>query len=576
MKSTTKETKSGITLAYLRVSTNQQDLERQRDTVKRLRDEYGWNVEVIEDADKDSEILLENRPGGKRLLERVRQGGIERVWVPELDRLGRSMYVLSSAFHEFEKDPKNRPVIEEGMSRERYSLLDDPTKILMTSVKFGMASAEKVIIKKRTGEGSWAKAKNSYFWMGGPAPYGYSVQRDATSARPSKTAHLVKSMQPTTGNTRLKSQVDVIKKMYEMIADGASCRDVCDYLNNLHIPPQQRKQSPATRWMPGRVRNIIVNEIYMGMHYYGRHKIYRDPDDLQRIPHHRKNPKAPMPRPVPLLAIVDEKLWHRAVNELKRNNSVAKSGVKNEYLLNGGLIHCQCGRSFSASLVHKKDIWYRCGGRKSDAYRSSGKPQCTVAAIKGEDLEEAVWEQVYGLVLKPGATLRQLEEQMIAQDGPEHSVADDIRDREADLAKREEWELKAGRDLTRGAITDAVHDKLLREIMDEKSAIRADLDSLRAREAEAKTRVAVLETARGVLQDLRGKLLDGKLTRQQKQQIVRALVAGIHVKQKDGGKPSISIQYCFEPSGERYSRRLPTDGSVTPSCRPREWSTITW
>jgi hypothetical protein len=273
-----------------------------------------------------------------------------------------------------------------------------------------------------------------------------------------------------------------------------------------------------------------------------------------------------MPRPVPLLAIVDEKLWHRAVNELKRNNSVAKSGVKNEYLLNGGLIHCQCGRSFSASLVHKKDIWYRCGGRKSDAYRSSG-PQCTVAAIKGEDLEEAVWEQVYGLILKPGATLRQLEEQMIAQDGPEHSVADDIRDRVADKAKAIERRKELARQQARNPLPDSEADELRREANDEIEHIQKDIDGLHAQEAEAKTRVAVLETARGVLQDLRGKLMDGKLTRQQKQQIVRALVAGIHVKQKDGGKPSISIQYCFEPSGERYSRRLPTDGSVN-----RWWS----
>src|ERR1035441_9155710 len=91
---------TGVTLAYLRVSLDKQDLDRQRDTVERLRNEFGWCVEVFEDKDEDSEILLEDRPAGRRLLERVRRGGVERVWVPELDRLGRSMYVLSVAFHE--------------------------------------------------------------------------------------------------------------------------------------------------------------------------------------------------------------------------------------------------------------------------------------------------------------------------------------------------------------------------------------------------------------------------------------------------------------------------------------------
>ena len=249
---------TGITLAYLRVSTDKQDLDRQRDTVERLRNESGWRVEVFEDQAKDSEILLEDRPGGKRLLERVRRGGVERVWVPEIDRLGRSLYVLSSAFHEIEKYP-NRPVIEEGLNRERYSLVEDPNKVLTTAVKFGMAASEKLGIKKRTGEGSWAKAKDAYHWMGGPAPYGFV--REGFQ----KTAHLVKSTRPTTGNTRHKSQVDVVRRMYTMIADGASCREVSDYLNQLRIPPQQRKQSPATRWTPGRIRNIIVNPLYMGI-----------------------------------------------------------------------------------------------------------------------------------------------------------------------------------------------------------------------------------------------------------------------------------------------------------------------
>ena len=563
----TQET--GITLAYLRVSTDKQDLDRQRDTVERLRSEFGWRVEVIEDEDQDSEILLEDRPGGKRLLDRVRRGGIERVWIPELDRLGRSLYVLSSAFHEIEKYP-NRPVIEEGMNRERYSLVNDPTKILTTAVKFGMASAEKVVIKKRTGEGSWTKAKDAYHWMGGPAPYGYNVRRDATAGRPSKTAHLVKSTESTTGNTRLKSRVAVVQHMYKMIADGASCRDVSDYLNKLRVPPQQRKQSPATRWTPGRVRNIILNEVYVGMHYYGRLKVYRDPDDRRRKPHARKSPVPPLPRPVPNLAIVDDKLWKRAVAAMKLNNSANKSHAKpgREYLLKG-LIHCACERTFTASTAHGKDVWYRCPGRSGEAYGPKGQ-KCDASAIKGADLEKAVWEGVEGLIMKPGATLRQLDEQNAAREGAGYNVADAIRDREADKTKAIERRKELARQQARNPLPDSEYDELLREATDDVEHIQKDIDGLLAQEAEAKLHVAARETARGRLAEWKKKLLAGNLTFDARREIVLGVISEIRV----GRSGEVTVRACFVPDGERYLQRLPNNDTVTPSCRPPGWSTI--
>ena len=546
-----QETARGVTLAYLRVSLDKQDLDRQRDTLERLRAKFDWQIELFEDKDEDSEILLEHRPGGKQLLDRFRRGGVVRVWVPELDRLGRSMRVLSAAFHEFEKYP-NRPVIEEGMNLERYSFVEDEAKIITTALKCGIATVEKIKIKKRTGEGSWAKAKDAYHWMGGPAPYGYVVEGNR------KTAHLVKSSLPTTGNTRLKSKVAVVQHMYAMIADGASCRDVSDYLNKLGIPPQQRKQSPATRWTPGRIRNIIKNEIYMGMHYYGRLKVYRDPDDRRRKPHARKSPVPPLPRPVPELAIVDDKLWKRAVAAMKLNNSANKSHVKpeREYLLKG-LIRCACKRKFTASTAHGKDIWYRCPGRSGEAYSPNGQ-KCDAAAIKGSRLEKAVWEGVKGLIMSPGATLRQLDEQNAAREGADYSVADAIRDREADKAKAIERRKELARQQARNPLPDSDYDELLREANDDIAHIQKDINGLLAQEAEAKLHVAARETARGRLAEWKKKLLAGNLTFDERRQIVRGVVSEICVARS--GK--ITARACFVPDHERYTQRLPNNDTV--------------
>jgi hypothetical protein len=58
--------------AYLRVSTHQQDLERQLQDVEWLREAYGWKIDVFKDKDVDSEILLEHRPDGADILAGIR------------------------------------------------------------------------------------------------------------------------------------------------------------------------------------------------------------------------------------------------------------------------------------------------------------------------------------------------------------------------------------------------------------------------------------------------------------------------------------------------------------------------
>ena len=98
-------------------------------------------------------------------------------------------------------------------------------------------------IKERTVSGARAFAKSRpECWTGGPAPFGYTVNRVVEGIR--KPAYLLVSDAATIPHPRLSSQKLVVIYIYKCIAAGASTREVSDYLNFQKIPAGNRKTKP--------------------------------------------------------------------------------------------------------------------------------------------------------------------------------------------------------------------------------------------------------------------------------------------------------------------------------------------
>lgn len=106
----------------------------------------------------------------------------------------------------------------------------------------------------------------------------------------------------------------MIRLIYHLTVDQHySTVRIAEYLNALGVPPSytkdgrqlkkgKRKTNTAGIWRPSRIRNIIVNTTYKGIHHYGRRT-----DKKREI----------IPREVP--AIVDEATWTRAQEVLTEN-----------------------------------------------------------------------------------------------------------------------------------------------------------------------------------------------------------------------------------------------------------------
>lgn len=77
---------------YLRVSTDEQTIDNQREVLLPFVDKRGWDP--VEFTDESISGARRDRPGYQEMLEAARQGDINAVVVYKLDRLGRSMSQL--------------------------------------------------------------------------------------------------------------------------------------------------------------------------------------------------------------------------------------------------------------------------------------------------------------------------------------------------------------------------------------------------------------------------------------------------------------------------------------------------
>jgi hypothetical protein len=191
---------------------------------------------------------------------------------------------------------------------------------------------EREVIKERSVAGTLRVAESGA-WLGGIVPYGYRKIGER------RGAHLVISDQPIPGATM--SEADVIRDVFRMAAvEKKSCRMIAKRLNDLRIPCAytrddrlvvrgKRRQRTSGVWRPGRIRALITNKTYMGVHEFGKRT---------------KTGRAVISRSAP--AIVCEETWRKAQETLKANFLFSARSAKNHYLLRG-LIKCSlCGHTY--------------------------------------------------------------------------------------------------------------------------------------------------------------------------------------------------------------------------------------
>ncbi len=562
-------------VGYARVSTSKQrdeaTIETQVSLIETFCKQKGHDLIRVyrDDGISATVTLLQDRPEGKQLLEDANAGTFQAVIVYKADRLGRSSLVMESAADEL-YDKRGIDII--GIA-EHIDLSTTMGRMMFT-IGGAIAAVERNNTLKRSMDATLRYAEQGV-WLGGIVPYGYRIDGKKKEAR------LVLSTESIPGFDF--SEVDVVRMIYRWAADeGRSCLVIAERLHEMGVPTSyyrdgrevlsnKRKRKTANLWSCGRVRNMIVETTYKGVHLWGKRQKPTRPNQLPR-PH--------IERAVP--PIVDEDTWQRAQQTLTKNQRLSYRNSKRRYLLRGkikcglcNLTYCGSvsrGARVDASSVNREHAtyevkdgfymrpYYCCNGKMNfRGLFGQNRQRCPSRMISAQLVEDAVWTDIEVFLRNPSDVLEEIQKMLAEQGDGAQQLQDDLRAIENRLTEVQRHKDKMFDLFRREIINDEALVAQLKIVDDGKEGLDRQKQHLQKELAKLANQQQNCHTAQQLLWRL-NTALSGELTFEVKQEIIEALVDRIVVDTLIEGKkkiPKVSVYYRFEqPTTHRITSTL--------------------
>ncbi len=322
---------------YVRVSTAEQDYDRQVRDLTEVARKDGWN---------DEDILIfaefisgykkaEERPELAKLLAKAREENseIKRVYITEISRLGRdpretrtTMEVLNDLGIPMYIHSHQMSTINDNGDRNVIISI-----ILQILIEF--ADVEAKLFKQRSKSGLRTAAHNGKALSGGSRPYGYTADADGMLVVEEQEAAVIREI------FRLYSEGYGSAK----IASRLNANDTPTRMNKTHqdkmVKFSLQKSGSEIRWSDTVVRGILMNSIYYGKRNWGKNT-YNAP------------------------AIIEETLF-QICQSIRKNKTHKNHDTKYVYLLKD-IVKCgNCERNFYARYkpAPNGDKVYVCSSR---------------------------------------------------------------------------------------------------------------------------------------------------------------------------------------------------------------------
>jgi DNA invertase Pin-like site-specific DNA recombinase len=222
-------------VGYLRVSTTTQadegfGLDVQRASITRYADASGLTITAwTEDAGVSGALTAEDRPGLTEALGIVKDHEADGLVVAKLDRLARRLDVQEATLGLVWHFGGQVHSADMGLVQE-----DDPEDPYRTALRRLMgvfSELERAVIRSRMVAGRRLKAERGGY-VGGRAPYGFTVEDDALVACPVEQRAL-----------------DIMRALH---SEGASLRAIGDALVGAGIEPR------GAAWHPTSIARILA------------------------------------------------------------------------------------------------------------------------------------------------------------------------------------------------------------------------------------------------------------------------------------------------------------------------------
>jgi site-specific DNA recombinase len=500
---------------YCRVSTEEQ---RERQTILTQR-EFGDRYTALHnlavfyvyaDDGISGTVPFEQRPESRQVLRDARTGKFDQLLVYRLDRLGRETRLILNAVAELEKlGVRVRSMTEEFDTASA-------TGRLMLTMLSGFATHEREVIRERSVAGTLRLAAAGV-WLGGIVPFGYRKEGEKRDARLVPSEEIIPNLE--------MSEAEVVRQIFRMSAvEKKSARQIAVHLNTLRVPCAytrddrlllrgKRKQRTLGVWRGPRVRGILTNTAYKGVHEFGKRTTTRRPVTVRAVP-----------------PIVAEDTWKKAQANLKAHLLFSPRSAKHQYLLRG-LIRCaHCKLTYIGIKANghrgRDDFYYRCNGAHTPDLLAK---KCGAKGVRGDDLERQVWADVEAFLRNPGPVLGQIQTRLESEAQSTGEIRDRLKRLEGLLEQKATERNRMVALYRRGRLSEMALDEQMEEIAKEEAALAAQIDDLRNQIRSAETVKDAVGSAGAMLSRLRERL-DRPVSWEQKRQLIETLVAGIQVE----------------------------------------------
>lgn len=363
------------------------------------------------------------RPALERLRDVVAGGGVDRVYVHSPDRLARKYAYQILLVDEFQRAGVDLVFLNRELGRS-------PEDELLLQVQGMVAEYERAKILERSRRGKRHAARQGLVSVVSTAPYGYRylAKEDAREARWEIVAE----------EARMVEQIfDWVGR--ERITIGEVCRRL-------------RQKGEKTRtgklwWDRTTIWGMLKNPAYKGSAGFGKTRVGVLRPRLRAQRGHAEQPRKAystydVPREewisIPVPAIVREEIFHEVQQQLSENRARARERKRGARHLVQGLVMCRrCGYAYYGKPIsiasgkgrHRHYAYYRCVG--TDAYRFGGQRVCDNKQVRGDLLEETVWQEVRQLLRNP----KHLEEEYRRRLNPSKAKGGGLPQLEAQVSR---------------------------------------------------------------------------------------------------------------------------------------------
>ena len=347
-------------IALLRVSTDDQDVKRQRTDIERLQKKYPEIriVRIVELIGVSGTDTLENEHVQKILAE-LQEEGIDGIAIPALDRLFRpaKRWAQWGILDYFVDAKKSIWSLREGFI--------DPTteegreKCLAAG---GRAGAEWLILKQRTNDGKLEKAKEG-FLPHGNARYGYDVIGRKQTGVIGEGKAVIND-----------NEAAVVREVFRWADCGMATYEIAMRLNKEGILSKGTNGEAPKPWSRTTILQMLRCTDYIGQHHW-------------------KGIMIPVPR------IISDELFYRVQAKMAERKKQWVGRPSKLYLLRGYLWCARCKHRCKGK-AHKSraNAYYVCG------YQTNHPPTrrlCQSPTILVAVIENLTFKPIWGMLKNP-------------------------------------------------------------------------------------------------------------------------------------------------------------------------------